>query len=229
MVAAIYARISIPPKVNPMGVWSCKCGLVNANGTKCSQCGGAEVSRHQQDATNQLDALRAYCKAHDWPIHREYVDQQTGKRGDRKELNALLLDAHQRKFDVVVVWSLDRLTREGALPALTYLNRFSGYGVQFVSLQEPYLDTAGAFKDAVVAILATLARLESLRIGERVKAGQERARREGRPAGRRVVVLDRVAVREKRAEGLSWSELADYFSRKLGRKVSVGTVRRRAK
>jgi DNA invertase Pin-like site-specific DNA recombinase len=74
----------------------------------------ARVSRPdgQQDTDNQLIKLRAYCEAQGWDTH-EYTDRRSAKRSDRKEFQRMMQDAKQRRFDVVVVWALDRLSREG--------------------------------------------------------------------------------------------------------------------
>ena len=98
----------------------------------------------------------------------------------------MLNDAMQRKFDVVLFWALDRFTREGALQTLQYLNVLSSYWVGFRSYTEPYLDSCGMFKDAVIAILGTIAKQERLRISERVRAGLDRARANGTRSGKAV-------------------------------------------
>jgi DNA invertase Pin-like site-specific DNA recombinase len=92
--------------------------------------------------------------------------------------------------DLVLFWSLDRLSREGVLQTLNYLNRLSSYGVGYRSFTEQYFDSCGIFREAVIAILATVAKQERLRISERTKAGLESARRKGVPLGRRRVRLD---------------------------------------
>ena len=131
----------------------------------------------------------------------------------------MMSDAAQRRFDVLVFWALDRLTREGALETLQHLNRLSGYGVGFRSFTEPYLDSCGIFKDAVIAILGTIAKQERIRISERVRAGLNRVKavgtRSGKPIGRPRAVFGRDRARELRAQGWSW---------RLG--VSAATVRR---
>jgi DNA invertase Pin-like site-specific DNA recombinase len=136
----------------------------------------------------------------------------------------MMADAAKRKVDVLLFWSLDRLTREGALETLQYLNTLNSYGVGFRSFTEPYLDSFGIFKDAVIAILGTVAKQERVRLSERVRAGLDRARahgsRSGNAIGRPKVIFDRDRVVALRREGLSWSAIA--------RKTSVGitTVRR---
>jgi predicted site-specific integrase-resolvase len=74
-----------------------------------------------QEVDNQLMELRRFCDAQSWLIVREYRECESGGTAARAELQAMLRDAAQRRFDVVVFWALDRLTREGALATLEYL------------------------------------------------------------------------------------------------------------
>jgi DNA invertase Pin-like site-specific DNA recombinase len=114
----------------------------------------------------------------------EYIDHETGSVSTRAEFQKMLLHASQRKFDVLLFWALDRLTREGTLATLQYLERLTSYQVCYKSFTEPYLDSCGTFKDVVISLLATMAKQERLRMGERVLAGLHRARRQGKRLGR---------------------------------------------
>lgn len=87
--------------------------------------------------------------------------------------------AASRQFDLVLFWSLDRLSREGVLQTLTYLQRLTSYCVGWRSFTEQYLDTCGIFRDAVLSILATIAKHERIRLSERTIAGLEQARKRG--------------------------------------------------
>ncbi len=177
-----------------------------------------------QEVENQLAELRRFAASQGWEIAGEYIDHETGKHADRPQFRGLFSDASKRRFDVVLFWALDRFTREGALETLQHLNTLSSYGVGFRSYAEPYLDSCGIFKDAVIAILGTIAKQERLRISQRVRAGLDRARangtRTGQPIGRPKVVFRRDNVAELRESGVSWREIA----RRTG--VSVRTVRR---
>ena len=109
-----------------------------------------------------------------------------GKHSDREQFQRLFTDASQRKFDLVLFWSLDRFSREGVLETLNHLQRLAAYGVGYRSFTEQYLDSCGIFKDAVLSILATIAKQERIRLSERTIAGLEKARRAGASAaGRR--------------------------------------------
>src|SRR6266849_5638239 len=137
-----------------------------------------------QDTENQLVQLREFAAKQHWTISREYIDRETGSTSDRVQFQAMFADAGRRKFDLVLFWSLDRLSREGVLETLQHLNRLTSYGVNYRSLSEQYFDSCGIFKDAVISILATIAKQERVRLSERVKAGQSRARLQGKRIGR---------------------------------------------
>lgn len=177
-----------------------------------------------QETANQLTQLRQFCESQAWSIVAEYEDHESGAKSDRMQFKAMMFDAAQRKFDVLLFWALDRFTREGVYETHTYLKRLDDVGVRFRSLTEPYLDSCGMFRDAVISILAVIAKQERLRLSERVRAGLHRARakgtRSGRPIGRPRLIFRRDLVVELRKEGHSWSEIA----RRAG--ASIGSVRR---
>lgn len=160
-----------------------------------------------QDIRNQLVELRRFAASQGWTIQQEYVDHMSGKHAERPAFRRMFQDAAKRKFDVCLFWALDRLSREGVLETLTHLNTLSGYGIGFHSYSEPYLDSCGMFKDAVVGILATIAKQERIRISERVRAGLQTARAKGRTLGRPKVTVDAGRVADLRAHGLSWSQI----------------------
>src|SRR5258708_6584218 len=132
-------------------------------------------------------------------------------------------DGAQRRSDLLVFGSLDRLSREGVLQSLNYLNRLTSYGVGYRSFTEQYFDSCGIFREAVIAILATVARQERQRISERTRAGLESARRKGVPLGRRRVRVDLARLKQLRAEGKSYEEIAKEL------KCGVGTAFRASK
>lgn len=176
------------------------------------------TANKQQDTENQMLALREYCQRQGYEIVVEYVDHVSAKSGDRDRFKAMFDAAYRREFDLVLFWSLDRFSREGALATLQYLEKLTSYGVHWRSHTEQYLDSAGIFKDAILAILATLAKQERIRISERVKAGMDRARKEGKEFGRPRRIVDREKVRQYREEGRSLRWIAKTL------KVSVGKV-----
>lgn len=155
----------------------------------------SRVSTTKQEADNQLIQLRDFARVMGWTVVSEYVDQISGKSSDRAEFQQIFQDASQRKFDTLLFWSLDRLSREGALETLQHLNRITGYGIAWRSLTEQYLDSTGMFRDAVISILAVIAKQERVRLSERTIAGLERARRQGKVLGRPHLMLFANCVR----------------------------------
>ncbi len=162
-----------------------------------------------QDTENQLAQLREFARTQGWTIAAEYTDRVTGKHSDREQFQKLFQDASQRKFDTVLFWSLDRFSREGVLETLNHLQRLSSYGVGYRSFTEQYLDSCGIFKDAVLSILATIAKQERIRLSERTIAGLEKARKHGRIGGRPRLVVNRTKVAQMDAEGMTVREIAD--------------------
>ena len=176
-----------------------------------------------QEVENQLAQLREFAAKQGWTVTREYIDHESGSRADRPEFKKMFQDASQRRFDLLLFWSLDRLSREGVLQTLNYLNRLTSYGVEYRSFTEQYFDSCGIFREAVIAILATVARQERQRISERTRAGLESARRKGVPLGRRRVRVDLARLKQLRAEGKSYEEIAKEL------KCGVGTAFRASK
>jgi DNA invertase Pin-like site-specific DNA recombinase len=166
------------------------------------------TSVERQGTRNQLRQLRDFCAKQGWQIAKEYRDSASGKRSDRPEFQAMFAAASRREFDLVFFWSLDRLSREGVLETLHHLQRLTSYGVDYKSYTEQYLDSLGMFRDAVIGILATIAKQERVRLSERTIAGLERAKAQGRVGGRPRVICDRARILKLCQGGKSLGQIA---------------------
>jgi DNA invertase Pin-like site-specific DNA recombinase len=173
----------------------------------------SRVSTDKQDNVNQLVQLREFAKKQKWTVVHEYVDVESGSKADRKEFLAMFNDASKRRFDLVLFWALDRLSREGVLETLQHLNRLESYGVAYRSFTESYFDSCGVFRDVIISVAATLAKQERIRRSERTRAGLAIARAKGKVLGRPRCDVDLAAIRRLRAKGTSW--------RKIGRALGV--------
>ena len=143
----------------------------------------ARVSTGDQEPENQLAELRRYVLARSWPAAVEYIDKGvSGSTDSRPALNRLVADARRRRFDVLVVWRLDRLGRS-LKHLITLLDDLQALGVAFVSLAEGIDATTPAGK-LQMHILGAISEFERARIAERVKAGLAQARRRGKRLGR---------------------------------------------
>src|ERR1700721_3175257 len=165
-------------------------------------------SRDKQDPENQLRQLREFCAKQHWNIVRVYEDRATGKHADRDQFQQMFAAASRRQFDAVLFWALDRFSREGVFDTLQHLQRLTSFGVGYRSYTEQYLDSCGLFRDAVVGILAAVAKQERVRLSERTVAGLQRAKAQGRVGGRPKVVCDRQKVLALRGAGKSLGEIA---------------------
>ncbi len=187
-----------------------------------------------QDLELQRADLLQVCRQRDWQIIQTYeVEESAFGKKPRQQFEAMLEDARKGKFDVLVVWSLDRFSREGGWTVSRIIATLREWGVRFYSFSEEFLDSTGPFSEFMIPLFAWLARQESVRKGNAVRLGMEKARANGKPIGRPVVVdsVDAELVGRLRAEGKSWREIREAHPKvksSSGKKVrpSVGSIRR---
>jgi putative DNA-invertase from lambdoid prophage Rac len=163
------------------------------------------VSTGEQEAGNQLPEIELFAAHHGYDLVTTYAleDESAWKEnpGYKKALASAMQDAWRGRFKVLLIWSLDRLTRAGVEDALRLIRQFRERGVRVVSIQEPWLNGTDAVTDLLVAFAAWMAQQESKRKSERIKAGIARARAEGKQVGgRKPGARDR---KPRRTEGYS--------------------------
>lgn len=153
------------------------------------------VSTTEQNVDNQLPAIEAYAKSRDWQIVETYRENESAWRaGHQRELARLLTDIRsgKRKYDVLLIWSLDRLSRQGIGPLLQLINSIEIYGCHVVSVNESWTHPdAGPMREMFIAMSAWAAKFESDRRSERTKAGLARAIANGKKLGRPVGKKDK--------------------------------------
>jgi DNA invertase Pin-like site-specific DNA recombinase len=170
-----------------------------------------------QDSTMQTRELSEYCHRRGWTVHDIYVDEGvSGKKDSRPELNRMMKDAHERRFDVVVCWRFDRFSRSVS-HLCRALETFNALDIQFVSLCEQ-VDTNTPTGKLVFTILGAVAEGERNLIAERVRSGLRNARAKGKRLGRPKKCVDVDRINALRASGHSWRTIAGMM------KLSVGTV-----
>src|SRR5882762_4451052 len=185
----------------------------------------------------QLGELREYVSRRGWQVAGEYVDSGwSGAKASRPELNRLIRDADQRKFDAILCWKLDRFGRS-LLHCKTALQELQAHGVRFIATSQNIdTDESNPAARFLLHILMAAAEFERELICERSMAGQKRYRsqyeagkvgkevhsKSGKdlPIGRPKEFFDRKRVFQLRVQRFSYREIA----RQLG--IGEGTVRR---
>jgi DNA invertase Pin-like site-specific DNA recombinase len=174
--------------------------------------GRISTADKDQNPETQLLPLREFVAAQGWTVAGEFTDRApaTDLRA-RTAWRDLLDQSARRRVDLVLVWRIDRAFRS-VLDAATTLERLRTWGVGLRSYTEPWLDTTSPFGEALYYITAAYAQLERGILAERVRAGMDRARRQGRRLGR---------PGGTRTEGFNerWRELVPQ--------ISAGAVSRR--
>jgi DNA invertase Pin-like site-specific DNA recombinase len=174
------------------------------------------------------------CHQRDWQIVKVYeVEESAFGKKPREQFQAMLEDARRGKLDILVVWSLDRFSREGEWSVSRIMAALQDWNVRFYSYNEPFLDTTGPFSGFLIPLFAWLARQESIRKGKAVKLGMDKAQAKGKAIGRPVVVdkVDAELVVRLRDEDKSWREIAEahpLVKSSSGKRFrpSVGSIRR---
>ena len=144
------------------------------------------VSTREQETDNQLPALKHWIGARDHELVALYrEDESAWHSGHQHELSRLMADLPKYQPNILLVWALDRLTRQGIGAILQLVNNFRVHGVQVVSYSEPWTEQAGPMQELFYAIAGWAASFEAERISKRTLAGLERAKANGRTLGRR--------------------------------------------
>ena len=120
----------------------------------------------------QKDKLKSYCQIKDWNVYKVYTDGGfSGSNTERPALEKLIKDAKNKKFDTVLVYKLDRLSRSQKDTLYLIEEIFIKNSIEFLSLQENF-DTSTPFGKAMIGLLAVFAQLEREQIKERMQLGK---------------------------------------------------------
>ncbi len=178
------------------------------------------TSDKDQDPETQLMPLRDFCAAQGWDVADEYVDHAPANdQAHRLRWRDLLDDGARRKFSVVLVFKLDRAFRSVKHMHDT-LAAWELVGVSFKSIREQF-DTTTAIGRLLMNLLAALAEFELEMIRERVKAGMDRARRQGKRIGR-PSVWDRRGFSRRFGAILERLNDGDISRRKAAKELGIG-------
>ena len=143
------------------------------------------VSTKQQSAENQLPQLERWVADRGHQLVAVYSENESAwMSGHQRELARLVQDAKKGRFNFLLTWSLDRLSRQGSLAILSLVHKLSKYGVKVISHQESWTEAPGELAEILYAIAGWVAQMESQRRSERTKAGLIRVRAAGERLGR---------------------------------------------
>jgi DNA invertase Pin-like site-specific DNA recombinase len=179
------------------------------------------VSTNAQNADNQLHELERVAALRGWDIVKIFRDDGvSGAKGrdQRPALDSLLKAATRREFDLIAVWSIDRLGRS-LQHLVTTVNDLHAHGVQLY-FHQPAIDTTTPSGKLMYGVFASFSEFERNLIRERIKLGIERARREGKSLGRPSSVTDstRAAIVELYKKGMSPKKISQTL------RCGVGTA-----
>lgn len=174
------------------------------------------VSTGKQDLASQRSAVKAYLA--ELPELQkpetiiEFKDHgQSGMNNQRESYLALIKAAEKKEIDTILVYRLDRLTRN-ATEAIQLLLRLDQAGVGFISVTQPVLNLGieNPFRRMMLAAFAEISELERIVIVSRVNSGLDAARKRGVKLGRPAKLDDaaKAVIERMRAEGISFGQIA---------------------
>ncbi len=175
-----------------------------------------------QDPKIQQADLDSVCQQRGWTVVKNYeVEESAFGKKPREQFQTMLEDARKGRFDVLVVWSMDRFSREGEWSVSKVMSALQDWHIQFYSFNEPFLDTTGPFAGFLIPLFAWLAHQESLRKGRAVKLGMEKARAKGHHIGR-PKVTDRKGFNRRFGAILERLAQNQVSRRKAAQELGVG-------
>ena len=164
------------------------------------------TSNKGQDLDTQLLPLQRYCKERDREIVETYTDIMSGSKESRPSLNQLLDDAQAHKFDTVIVFRFDRISRS-TKQLIDLLERFRKLNISFISINEN-IDTTTPVGSMMFTIIAAFAKFERDIISERVRFGIEKAKANGKQIGRKKIAVDTEKIIDYHCQGVSVREIS---------------------
>lgn len=148
---------------------------------------GEPKNEREQDPLNQLEPLRLHAQRNGLEVVQEYIDRGSGADPNRPSFRQMLKDATQHKFKTIMVWKLDRFSRDKPLRLLTIFEKLRKFHIGVKSMTESWADTSedNPMSQLVLYVFAWMAEQERLKISERTKAGISSRRAIGRWKGGR--------------------------------------------
>ena len=182
----------------------------------------ARVSTVDQNNAIQVRELKEYVERRGWDLAGVYQDQMSGAKASRPGLDQLMADGRRRKFDVVIVWKLDRFGRS-LVHCVSGIQELASVGIRFIATSQGLdTDESNPASKLLLHILAAVAQFERELIKERVSAGMKAAKtygtKTGNAIGRPRRIFNRDEVVRLRGTGLSIEKIADQMN------IGVGTV-----
>lgn len=179
----------------------------------------------KQDVSNQIENCKRYCGAQGWQyeIMQEYESAYSGK--ERRVFNKLLERIRLKEFDILIVYMLDRFSRQAPTKIVSDLHNIVEInGCRFISLKEG-IDSNNDMWQIIMMIFAYMANNYSKMLGIRVREGIRIKKDKGEyTGGRPQKEVNIVKLRALKGQGLSLRSIADQYNENLSKKEKVSYV-----
>lgn len=182
------------------------------------------TKKETQNPETQLIPCNRYCKENNYTIIDTYIDKKSGRNVKRPAFQKMMKDALYHKFDLILVWKMDRLSRGGIRETYNILDKLKRYGINVISITEPFLNTNNPTSDLILAVLSWASEMESKNISERVSAGINRWEKKHNKKWKSKE-WDKNKAIELRKQGLGWRSIEKEMH-KLGYHITFAGIRK---
>ena len=176
------------------------------------------VSKHEQTIENQRIELERVAAAKGWKIVSVFKDEGISGsfgRGVRSQYDAMLKRGVQAQHDVVMAWDVSRLSRSLA-DLVTTLDELHACGIDLY-LHQQAIDTTTPAGKAMFQMCGVFAEFERGILSERVKAGLNRAKKEGKVLGRPIKIANIKKILKDRNSGMTIRQIAKEQNLSIGK------------
>jgi DNA invertase Pin-like site-specific DNA recombinase len=182
------------------------------------------TKKDTQNPDTQILSCKRYAEQNDHQIIDTYIDRKSGRNINRPDFIRMMKDALYRRFDMLIVFKMDRLSRGGITETLNLIRKLKGYGVTIHSITEPYLNTDSPTSELVMAVMSWASQMESIKISERVLSGIERWEKEHGKRWKSKEWDINKAI-ELRKKGMGWRSI-EVEMRKDGYDITYAGIRK---
>jgi len=183
------------------------------------------ASKQEQTTEQQIELLKEYCKKEDLEIYETYEEKISGAKTSRAELDKMLQDMRNRKFNAVVVWKYDRLGRS-TIHLLQILEEMKNLNIRLIATSQN-IDTSTPIGKWFVTNLMALAEMERELIRERTKAKLDYYKKQIKQKGYYITRegIKRYSLgRQKGSKDKKRRRRAGYIARYLNKKTTPSKI-----
>ena len=169
---------------------------------------------HDQNPERQILKCKQYCELHEHIISQIIEEKHTGDSPFLERPQVKGIDFN--KVEGIIIFSIDRLTREHPTKVFRLLNHLKDRGIKVISITEPAFNMEGEFSEVIMFLMTWYNNYFLKKLRRDIKSGMDKARQEGKIIGRPKTKFNKFRAYELLFKaGLSQREVAKELNTSL--------------